>query len=94
MSCNKCQAEIIWDKPFVSGSRPKNPDGTLHECMQHSPKPTESKPSNKPTITENSISAVTALAECEAFHNKFQDLPDAKYDAIARVFNTLRMIRH
>ena len=99
-NCNKCQAEIIWDKPFVSGSRPKNPDNTLHECMKTGPKEpaqskiTETKPANKPTITDNALSSLTSLAECKAFNSKFHDLPDAKYDAIARVYNTLRMIRH
>jgi len=82
--CNKCDAEIIWDKPFVSGSRPKNPDNTLHECMNHSPKQ-EATPAqaSTPEKSPNSI-----LAECIEFEQTFKDLTDAKFDSLVRLYNT------
>jgi len=54
--------------------------------MKQNPKPAEVK---TPTgITDNSISALTALAECEAFNSKFSNLTDSKYDSLIRLYNT------
>ena len=82
-TCNNCQADFEWKKPYDKTKL--NMDGSVHSC--------ESVPASKATITENSISAVTALTECEAFVKKFKDLTDSKYDSTARVYNTLRLRR-
>ncbi len=85
-SCNKCQASIIWDKPFVSGSRPKNPDNTLHECMNHSPKQeATTAQASKPTEAKSPNSI---LEECLEFEQTFKDLTDAKFDSLVRLYNT------
>ena len=86
-NCNKCQAEIIWDKPFVSGSRPKNPDSTLHECMKTGPAQTKITES-KPTQTPNSV-----LEEAIVFAETFKDTDSAKFESLAKIYISGRMRR-
>jgi len=77
-SCNSCNEKFTWKKPY-DGTK-LNGDGTVHVCKK--------TPTNKPTITENSISALTALAESEAFLSRFKDLTDSKFDSLVRLYNT------
>jgi len=86
--CNKCGAAIIWPKEFKPGNRPLNPDSTLHECVKQDPEP---KPSTG--ITPNAITAVTILAECEAFRQKFGPIEsDARFESLAKIYIS-RMMR-
>jgi len=83
--CNRCNADITWKKPFTQGDRPLNLDNSVHSCAKKETTPTG--------ITDNALSSSVSLAECEAFHIKFKDLTDSKYDSTARIYNTLRMRR-
>ena len=78
--CNRCNAEITWKKPFTQGDRPLNLDNSVHSCAKKETTPTG--------ITDNAISAVTALTECQQFHSKFKDLTDSKFDSLVRLYNT------
>ena len=84
-TCNRCESEIIWG-PYDPNkkSRPLNPDNSVHSCMKTEPaqsKITESKPA--PAKSPNSI-----LDECIEFEQTFQDLTDAKFDSLVRLYNT------
>ncbi len=78
--CNQCGGDITWKKPFAKGDRPLNLDNSVHSCVKKETTPTG--------ITNNSISALTALAECEAFQTKFSNLTDSKFDSLVRLYNT------
>ena len=82
-TCNICNTSFDWKKPY-DGTK-LNADGSVHSCKK--------TPANKPTITDNAISSLTALAECEAFNSKFQELTDSKYDSLVRLYNTRIMQR-
>ena len=100
--CNLCESPIIWDQPYVKGSRPRNEDGSTHSCkkpdtlesFESKVTPTK-KPSTSSTgITENALTSVSVLAECLAFKNMFFDVEsDAKFDSIARIYISGRMRR-
>ena len=57
-------------------------DNTIHSCKKEE---TESTPEVK---TPN-----TALVECIEFSETFKDQDAAKFDSLARIYNTLRMRR-
>jgi len=81
--CNRCGLEITWKKPFTHGDRPLNMDNSVHSCK----KETASESPKTPEITPSSI-----LDECEAFRIRFGAIEsDARFDALARIYNTLRM---
>ena len=84
--CNQCGGDITWKKPFVQGDRPLNLDNSIHSCA---------KPDTPSTgITPNAIGAVSILAECEAFRQKFGKIEsDARFDALARIYISGRMRR-
>ena len=86
-TCNRCGLEITWKKPFTHGDRPLNMDNSVHSCMNSYEK-------EEATITETKTAPKTSntiLEECIIFSETFKDLTDAKYDATARIYNTLRM---
>jgi len=56
-------------------------DNTIHSCKNE----TESTPEVK---TPN-----TALGECIEFSETFKDIDPARFDSLARIYNTLRMRR-
>jgi len=77
--CNRCDAEITWKKPFTQGDRPLNLDNSVHTCVKKETTPTG--------ITNNAITSVTILAECEAFRAKFGALEsDARFESLAKIF--------
>ena len=83
--CNQCDSPIIWDQPYVKGSRPKNEDGSTHSCK---------KPESSTGITENALTAATVLSEIEAFRIKFGPIEsDARFDALARIYISRMMKR-
>ncbi len=76
---------IIWDQPYVKGSRPKNEDGSTHACK---------KPETSTGITDNALTAATVLSEIEAFRVKFGPIEsDARFDALARIYISRMMKR-
>jgi len=82
-NCNLCNEKFTWKKPY-DGTK-LNLNGSTHSCKKKETTPTG--------ITDNALSSSVSLAECEAFHSKFKDLTDSKYDSTARIYNTLRMRR-
>ena len=86
--CNRCDADITWKKPFTQGDRPLNLDNSVHSCKK--PEAASSTPTG---ITNNSISAVTVLAEIEAFRQKFGPIEsDARFESLAKIYIS-RMMR-
>ena len=83
-NCNLCNESFTWKKPY-DGTK-LNPDGSVHSCKKK-------ETTSSTGITQNALSSSVSLAECEAFHIKFKDLTDSKYDSTARIYNTLRMRR-
>ena len=88
--CNLCESPIIWDQPYVKGSRPKNEDGSTHSCK----KTETSTESVSATLQKQTpITSVSVLAEIEAFRTKFGPIEsDARFDALARIYIS-RMMR-
>lgn len=80
--CNRCGSEITWKKPFVHGDRPLNMDNSVHSCKKDTPSPEPTASSKTPN---------TALAEVIEFSETFKDVDAAKFDSLARIYNTLRM---
>ena len=76
--CNLCESPIIWDQPYVKGSRPKNEDGSVHSC----------KKEDTPAPKESSKTPNTILEECITFSETFKDITDAKFDSLVRLYNT------
>ena len=100
--CNLCESPIIWDQPYVKGSRPKNEDGSTHSCRKSDGLPSDegsNKRKENESVLRNSekqtpITSVSALAECLAFKNMFFDVEsDIKYDALARIYISRMMSR-
>ena len=82
--CNQCGGDIKWPQPFVQGARPLNLDNSVHSCK---------KPETSTGITDNAITAVTILAECEAFRQKFGPIEsDARFESLAKIYIS-RMMR-
>ena len=83
--CNQCSSEIKWKKPFVKGDRPLNLDDSIHSCK---------KSESSTGITQNAVTSMTILAECEAFREKFDSIEsDARFDALARIYISRMMKR-
>ena len=85
--CNLCESPIIWDQPYVKGSRPKNEDGSTHACKK-------SETSTETATPKPSITAESVLSEIEAFRTKFGPIEsDARFDALARIYISRMMKR-
>ena len=83
-NCNRCGNAIKWPEPFHPGNKPLNLDDSPHNCTAT---PSSTQPS-APVADSNAM-----LAECRVFLTAFKDVPDAKFDSLARIYNTLRMRR-
>jgi len=88
-TCNRCNQSIKWPKPYSPGASPLNEDGTQHSCKNSYEKEEPATINNMPTVkTPN-----TALEECIVFSETFKDMDSTKFDSLARIYNTLRMVR-
>ena len=91
--CNRCGAEIKWPENFEPGNRPLNLDSSLHKCSKkETPNSTPNTPSTG--ITANAVSAVSVLAEIEAFRVKFGSMQsDARFESLAKIYISRMMKR-
>lgn len=85
VACNRCQQEIKWPEPYQQGQKPLNMDGSVHSCAVQNPPPADPQ--------QQTINSTTVLTECGLFLDKFQGIPDAKFDALARIFISRMMKR-
>jgi len=78
--CNACNQEFKWEMPYTG--KKLNLDGSPHNCSA-APK------SSTPSL----VVSAQIIEECTAFLNTFSEVPDAKFDALARIFISRMMKR-
>ena len=79
--CNACNQEFKWEMPYTG--KKLNLDGSAHNCQAVNATPQTSAPVDSSGI----------MQECAAFLNAFSEVPDAKFDALARIYISRMMKR-
>ena len=80
-NCNRCGNAIKWPEPYHEGNKPLNLDDSPHTCKTETKKDVEK------------VGASEIMSECSAFLNAFSEVPDAKFDALARIYISRMMKR-
>jgi len=84
--CTACNQEFKWEMPYTG--KKLNLDGSPHNCSDIPPKYSGGIKETAPIVDSNTI-----IAECRVFHTAFKEVPDAKFDALARIYISRMMKR-
>jgi len=75
--CNQCDEEFRWAMPYTG--KKLNLDGTPHNC-------TVTPTTSSPPVVDMTPQIDEMIGRCTIFRHHFEELPDAKFDALARIF--------
>jgi len=84
--CNQCNSEFKWEMPYTG--KKLNLDGSPHNCTAIPMTPRTQGDITAPVVNSSGI-----MTECTAFLNAFSEVPDAKFDALSRIFISRMMKR-